>query len=382
MGRKQATFSSSWYAACHFYMVILTFCVLVCSRSTPTSTTTTLSAISALSTVAIKDGHHGHHPPYHTRRSGHHSTASDASTNTLEAERADRISRLAGLERVSTAPPRPPNNAATTTGLTPPSSSASQNFGQTLSAGLGGPATLPSPPSALQAKDQSTVGSASATMSVGGRTSATTTWASGSAPESGSEVDADDRASEGRHHHDHNYRDDSERQTAASSSDEIEHDPAILAANSNLSAHGFTDAAEEVDSRNIGEDNDDIVTVSSDALSDGGNSSLVGFGEGAGSTISGPISSSAIAAAASSRNAAAAAAAGNSTTGSGRVPPSHSSVAAAGLARNSNSNNNGGNQTRQTPLNSMSRTSITSQNNSVPSPPTYGRSTPPVMENN
>lgn len=190
----------------------------------------------------------------------------------------------------------------------------------------------------------------------------TMTWASGSAAGSGSEVDADDRASEGRF--------DPERQAPSS---EIEHDPATLAANSNLSARGFTDTTEDVDNRNIGEDNDDdIVTVSSDALSDGGNSSLVGFGEGAGSTVSGPISSSALAAAASSR------AATNGTGGAARVPPSYSSVAAGGSARI----NNNGNNTRQAPLNSISRTSITSQNNSAPSPPNYGRSTPPIMESN
>ncbi|KAL6149973.1 hypothetical protein ACJBU6_11497 [Exserohilum turcicum] len=106
---------------------------------TPNSVTTTMSE---LSTVAIKDGHRGHFP--------HH-------RNPAEAERADRISRLAGLERVAV-------SGRTSQGLNP------------------GSAANP-PPAYFDANNQpqlfrerSTVGSASATGSVGGRT----TWASGS----------------------------------------------------------------------------------------------------------------------------------------------------------------------------------------------------------
>ncbi|KAL9098631.1 MAG: hypothetical protein Q9163_005750, partial [Psora crenata] len=58
------------------------------------------SGISQLSTVAIREGERGklsHYGHAHTV-----SSASDSSTNTLDAERADRISRLAGLERVAT----------------------------------------------------------------------------------------------------------------------------------------------------------------------------------------------------------------------------------------------------------------------------------------
>ncbi|KAL9131890.1 MAG: hypothetical protein Q9217_000250 [Psora testacea] len=58
------------------------------------------SGISQLSTVAIKEGERGkirHHGHAHTV-----SSASDSSANILDAERADRISRLAGLERVAT----------------------------------------------------------------------------------------------------------------------------------------------------------------------------------------------------------------------------------------------------------------------------------------
>ncbi|OCL01696.1 hypothetical protein AOQ84DRAFT_369922 [Glonium stellatum] len=110
---------------------------------TPNSTTTSMSE---LSTVAIKDGHRGHFTHHH-----HHPQ---------DAERADRISRLAGLERVATA--RQPNFGNLTPGAT----------------GSSGP-----PPGYFDAnnnpqifRERSTVGSASATGSVGGRT----TWASGS----------------------------------------------------------------------------------------------------------------------------------------------------------------------------------------------------------
>jgi hypothetical protein len=118
-------------------------------RGTPNSTTTSLSE---LSTVAIKDGHRGHFPHHH---------------HPAEAERAERISRLAGLERVSM-------SNRTMQGLAP------------------GAASNP-PPGYFDANNQpqmfrerSTVGSASATGSVGGRT----TWASGS------DVNDPDRMSE------------------------------------------------------------------------------------------------------------------------------------------------------------------------------------------
>ncbi|KAF2661582.1 hypothetical protein K491DRAFT_687362 [Lophiostoma macrostomum CBS 122681] len=116
---------------------------------TPNSATTSMSE---LSTVAIKDGHRGHFPHHH---------------QPPEAERADRISRLAGLERVGVAGRNPQ-------GLTP------------------GAANNP-PPAYFDAynqpqifRERSTVGSASATGSVGGRT----TWASGS------DVNDPDRMSE------------------------------------------------------------------------------------------------------------------------------------------------------------------------------------------
>ncbi|KAJ5632970.1 hypothetical protein N7490_009309 [Penicillium lividum] len=170
---------------------------LLVGRGTPNSGTTSLSA---LSTTAIKDGHQGHPFP-HGRHAHHSSTASISSTNTLEAERADRISRLAGLERVATARAggQSPSNAAFPLSHTP--------------GYFDGLAAL---------KERSTVGSASATGSVGGHT----TWASGS---------------------------------------------------------------EAFDADKMSEDPDDGVSSISN-VSDEGNASLVGFGEGANSTISGPTS--------------------------------------------------------------------------------------------
>ncbi|KAI9891622.1 MAG: hypothetical protein M1814_002556 [Vezdaea aestivalis] len=159
---------------------------------TPNSGTTSLSA---LSTTAIKDGQQGHALPHH------HSTA--ASRNVLDAERADRISRLAGLERVAT---------ARQSGLSAPAQGLAHNAPPGYFDGIN-PSTV---------KERSTVGSASATGSVGG----VTTW--------------------------------------ASSSD-----------------------VHDVDK--MSEEQDDGVS-STGALSDEGNASLVGFGEGASSTISGPIS--------------------------------------------------------------------------------------------
>ncbi|PWY66225.1 hypothetical protein BO83DRAFT_111977 [Aspergillus eucalypticola CBS 122712] len=118
---------------------------------TPNSGTTSLSA---LSTTAIKDGHQGQPLP-HGRHAHHSHSASATSTTTLEAERADRISRLAGLERVATA----------RAGGTPQPSGmmAGTQYPGYFDSGSG-------------IKERSTVGSASATGSVGART----TWASGS----------------------------------------------------------------------------------------------------------------------------------------------------------------------------------------------------------
>ena len=120
----------------------------------------------------------------------------------MDAERADRISRLAGLERVATVRAASASGPQVSSGATqPPGYFDSVN---------------------PQIRERSTVGSASATGSVGGRT----TWASSSDMNDGDK---------------------------------------------------------------ISEDHDDGVS-SSTGLSDEGNASLVGFGEGASSTISGPVS--------------------------------------------------------------------------------------------
>lgn len=110
---------------------------------------------SFTSTVALKDGVQGSAPPQHTHRH-HASSASTSSTNTLDAERADRISRLAGLERVATL------------------RGANQHLAQQQA-----PPTPPQQPpgyfdNAATFPHKSTVGSASASGSVGGRM----TWAS------------------------------------------------------------------------------------------------------------------------------------------------------------------------------------------------------------
>ncbi|KAF2752029.1 hypothetical protein M011DRAFT_13866 [Sporormia fimetaria CBS 119925] len=112
--------------------------MLIELRGTPNSTTTSMSE---LSTVAIKDGHRGHFQHHH---------------QPLDAERADRISRLAGLERVGVARNIP--GLAPSSANVPPPGYFDSNNNPTL------------------ARERSTVGSASATGSVGGRT----TWASGS----------------------------------------------------------------------------------------------------------------------------------------------------------------------------------------------------------
>ena len=114
--------------------------------------------MSELSTVAIKDGHRGHLPHH-----GHHAPTSEA------AERADRISRLAGLASVATARNPTPLGNLTPSAAAPPPQTHSY-FDSTGNPAIG--------------RERSTVGSASATGSVGTRTN----WA-------GSEA-GDDKMSE------------------------------------------------------------------------------------------------------------------------------------------------------------------------------------------
>jgi hypothetical protein len=111
--------------------------------------------MSELSTVAIKDGHRGHFPHHH---------------QPADAERADRISRLAGLERFTTARAAGPLNSAGS------STSTAAGGGTPLQQGQQPIGYFDANNAPQIARERSTVGSASATGSVGGRT----TWASGS----------------------------------------------------------------------------------------------------------------------------------------------------------------------------------------------------------
>ncbi|CZS97971.1 uncharacterized protein RAG0_06855 [Rhynchosporium agropyri] len=181
---------------------------------TPNSTTTSLSA---LSTTAIKDGHRGSAFP-HTSHGHRHTNSS----NEAERERADRISFLAGLERVSTARPN-----------------QSQLGGAAAGPAVGQiPGYFDQNGNPVYTTKMSTVGSASATGSAGGRT---TTWASGST-KGPTEAGDEDQMSMDAQDRDIDERD----RFSASAMDE-----------------------------------------DMDGMSD--NASLVGFGEGAGSTVSGPI---------------------------------------------------------------------------------------------
>lgn len=125
--------------------------------------------MSELSTVAIKDGHRGHHP-HHTSRDNPSSSHSDAE------QRADRISRLAGLERVTTGRGSS-SNINSSSPLNPGVAAGLATPVQSYFDASGNPALY---------RERSTVGSASATGSVGART----TWA-------GSEVESNaDRMSD------------------------------------------------------------------------------------------------------------------------------------------------------------------------------------------
>lgn len=112
--------------------------------------------MSELSTVAIKDGHRGH-LPHHSHS---HGGPTSAVASQIDAERADRISRLAGLERVATVR----GNAPPSTGNLTPGAPAPPQPAQSYFDATGNPA---------MGRERSTVGSASATGSVGART----TWA-------------------------------------------------------------------------------------------------------------------------------------------------------------------------------------------------------------
>ncbi|KAK4154329.1 hypothetical protein C8A00DRAFT_42916 [Chaetomidium leptoderma] len=207
---------------------------------TPTSTTTSLSA---LSTTAIKDGHRG---TLHHRGHQH-----NASVNSLEAERADRISRLTGLSGISTLR-GPAAGLAQHNANFPQTNPAPAGFiaNPTVAGGLS-PAYFDAAGQPFAATKMSTVGAASATESIGGRTTNTT------------EVGGDN----------------------STLGEEREED--MLTEMDSVSASGYM-GADAMD-----EDLDNLTSQSvggfEDRMSDDGSASLVGFGEGAGSTLSGPI---------------------------------------------------------------------------------------------
>ncbi|KAK4178555.1 hypothetical protein QBC36DRAFT_101077 [Triangularia setosa] len=214
---------------------------------TPTSTTTSLSA---LSTTAIKDGHKGtvHHHHHHPSHRG--PPQYDPSNSSLEAERADRISRLTGLAPAAYS--RQPQQFR---------GQPIQPFPQSQTQQFQPPTGIPYFDAQGQPQMQnkmSTVGSASATevsLSLGGGSvsgRSRTTTMRGRGGEDGDE-----------------------------------------------------DMLTEMDSASVGGSNytnmgaDEDMMLDDDSVSrrsagtydeeDDGRESLVGFGEGAGSTVSGPI---------------------------------------------------------------------------------------------
>ena len=118
--------------------------------------------MSELSTVAIKDGHRGH--PHHLQTSlisdlrvpGYHTNP--------DSERADRISRLAGLERLGAV--RASSSSSLPPGASANNPSGLNHFERAYMIPPGGVHHL--------SKERSTVGSASATASVGDAGSAYT----------------------------------------------------------------------------------------------------------------------------------------------------------------------------------------------------------------
>ncbi|ERS99436.1 hypothetical protein HMPREF1624_04636 [Sporothrix schenckii ATCC 58251] len=263
---------------------------------TPTSTTTSLSAVS---TTAIKDGHRGGHiPPLllsggavtgstsstgSGQRVGHQH---NASTNSLEAERADRISRLAGLSGMTTLRPSyAPNRGSVTSGggggagnrfssgvsstqTTPTSSGAGGGGGAFMSSGMAVPGPLT--PAFFDAQGQpvaitkmSTVGTASATNSVSGRTLGDGDTVDGSTMTEDDDMDDDDIRSMGTNYH-----------YSGSTGHGAVGDTMMMLDDDNL----------DTASRSAGGYGYEF-----DRMSDDGTASLVGFGEGAGSTVSGPI---------------------------------------------------------------------------------------------
>jgi hypothetical protein len=185
---------------------------------------------------------HHSNPNHSNRGSGGHQH--NLSTNSLEAERADRISRLAGLSSVSAR-----NNHDAASPQTTPTSTGfpqGQNPRNTVPGGLT-PSYFDAHGQPVAATKMSTVGTASATDSVG--VGALTATELGGAEE--------DMLSMG--------------------DNETEMD----SASGYMADDRMMDDADIDQTRSLG--------GFEDRMSDDGNASLVGFGEGAGSTVSGPI---------------------------------------------------------------------------------------------
>ncbi|KAM0670629.1 hypothetical protein ACQRIT_006819 [Beauveria bassiana] len=225
---------------------------------TPTSATTSLSA---LSTTAIKDGHRGHLPGGPLGR-GHQHTPS---TTSLEAERADRISRLAGLERVSTLRAPPTQQPIATSGL---------NSGAGGDASSLSPQTTPTSTTGFPANFPASHNLTPSYFDVNGQPVAVTkmsTVGTASATESSRHGEGNDS-----------------RQTAG------DRDEDMFSTDTNYreTAESVASMAAEPDA--MDEDMDEAIATRSvggyeDRMSDDGSASLVGFGEGANSTVSGPI---------------------------------------------------------------------------------------------
>lgn len=204
-----------------------------------------------MSTTATKDGHRG---ALHFRGHQHSS-----SSNSLEAERADRISRLAGLSGVSTLR-GPPAGHSQYNANSPQTTPTSTGFPANVTAAAAGggltPAYFDASGQPVAATKMSTVGAASATDSVSGSVDDHTTTTT--------EVGGDHFTLGGE-----------------------DRDEDMLNEMDSVSTSGYA-AADAMD-----EDLDNLTSQSvggfEDRMSDDGNASLVGFGEGAGSTLSGPI---------------------------------------------------------------------------------------------
>lgn len=242
----------------------------------------------------MKDGHRGGHVPPVIPNGGAYTGSQQRlghqhnhSANSLEAERADRISRLTGLSGMtSLRPSYAANRGSVTSGGGGTSNRLASSGGASAQmtpglSGVGGafmlsgmPVPGPLTPAFFDAQGQpvaitkmSTVGTASATNSISGRTLGDSSTMDGSTMTEDDDMDDDDIRSMGT-----NYR------------------------YSGSTGHGVGGGTDGRDADAMMMDDDQLDTANRsvggyeyDRMSDDGSASLVGFGEGAGSTVSGPI---------------------------------------------------------------------------------------------